>query len=217
MATNHSGGNIQPGLDLEEHVGELNAKRVSLISAATIYAVVNTGAAGTQNSMATLNSGPNQIGSVTVSNAVTLDRQPILGAGDTNALFVSTASGSAINVRVLSGSGVDWNFEAGGIPDVYTVGSGGVKLQQEGSPFALKTSNYGNVTTYSSQYSFYQQSSLVSGYSYYGFALPGSNPTTSNFKIQRETLNSGEVLFGGGAATFAHRWSAASLASLTYL
>lgn len=36
----------------------------------TIFAVVNTGAAGVQNSMVTVNAGPNQIGSVTVSNTV---------------------------------------------------------------------------------------------------------------------------------------------------
>jgi len=66
-------------------------------------------------------------------------------------------------------------------------------------------------------FSYYQQSSLVSGYAYYGFATPNTNPTTAAFKILRETLNTGEVLFGGGAATFVHTWSAASLASLTYL
>ena len=59
-------GNIQPSLDLEEHDGDINAKRVSLSSAATIYAVVNTGAAGVQNSMVTLNAGPNYIGLATV-------------------------------------------------------------------------------------------------------------------------------------------------------
>lgn len=42
MSDNHSGGNLQPTLDHEEHDGLINAKRVSLASAATIYAVVNT-------------------------------------------------------------------------------------------------------------------------------------------------------------------------------
>lgn len=41
-------------------------------SAPTFYAVVNTGAVGNQNSLATLLAGPNQIGSVTVSNPVQL-------------------------------------------------------------------------------------------------------------------------------------------------
>lgn len=74
----------------------------------------------------------------------------------------------------------------------------------------------GNVTVYPNQYSFYQQASLVSGYVYYAFGLPGSNPTTSVFKIQRETLNSGEVLFADGVASFTKTWSAASLSSIVY-
>ena len=45
MSQDHR-GNIQPGLDLEEHEPLLNAKRSSLVSASTIYAVVNTGAGG---------------------------------------------------------------------------------------------------------------------------------------------------------------------------
>ncbi len=40
---------------------------------ATIYAIVNTGAVGNTNSLATLLSGPNQIGSVTVSNLISLN------------------------------------------------------------------------------------------------------------------------------------------------
>jgi len=35
----------------EEHIGDINAKRVSLASAATIFAVVNTGAAGIATSV----------------------------------------------------------------------------------------------------------------------------------------------------------------------
>ena len=65
-------------------------------------------------------------------------------------------------------------------------------------------------------FSFYQQASLISGYTYYGFCTPGSNPTTANFKIQRETLNTGEVLFGDGTPQFIHVWSAASLSSILY-
>ena len=67
-------GNIQPFLDLEEHDGDLNAKRVSLASAATIYAVVNTGAAGVQNSIVTIANAMVTvalIGNVTLSNART--------------------------------------------------------------------------------------------------------------------------------------------------
>ena len=79
-----------------------------------------------------------------------------------------------------------------------------------------RTQVVGNLTTYPAQFSFYQQSSLVSGYVWYGLALPGSNPTTANFKIQRETLNTGEVLFADGTAAFIKTWSAASLSSISY-
>jgi hypothetical protein len=121
MSDTHVGGQIQNEILVEEHDGANNAKRVTLASGATLYAVVNTGAAT------------------------------------------------------------------------------------------------GNVTVSQVAYSFYQQSSLVSGYVFYGLANPGSNPTTANFRIQRETLNSGSILFANGAATFSSVWSAASLASITYL
>lgn len=67
MSTSHQGGNIQPGLDLEEHNGSINAKRVDA-SGATVFAVVNTGAPGVGESMVTLYPGPNFIGIVTVTN-----------------------------------------------------------------------------------------------------------------------------------------------------
>lgn len=57
MAVIHT-GNMQPGLDYEEHDGVLNAKKVSLLSGATIYAVVNTGAAGVGNSIVTIANTP---------------------------------------------------------------------------------------------------------------------------------------------------------------
>ena len=41
MSNEHFGGNIQNTITLEEHDGGQNAKRVSLVSAATIYAVVS--------------------------------------------------------------------------------------------------------------------------------------------------------------------------------
>lgn len=45
MAVAHS-GNMSNQIQFEEHQGELNAKRVSLVSAATVFAVVNTNAGG---------------------------------------------------------------------------------------------------------------------------------------------------------------------------
>ncbi len=65
--------------------------------------------------------------------------------------------------------------------------------------------------------SYYRHNSLVSGYVFHGHTTPGSNPTVSVFRIMRETLNTGEVLFGSGTPQFVHQWSAASLASLSWL
>ena len=71
MASRHS-GNMLNSIVYEEHDGELNAKKVSLVSSATIYAVVDIASGETVgiNSNVTLNPGPNQIGSVTISHPV---------------------------------------------------------------------------------------------------------------------------------------------------
>jgi hypothetical protein len=65
--------------------------------------------------------------------------------------------------------------------------------------------------------SYYRNSSLVSGYIYHGFTLPGSNPTLSVFRLQRENLDNGGFLFACGDSKFHHTWSAASMASVAYL
>lgn len=64
--------------------------------------------------------------------------------------------------------------------------------------------------------SYYKQASLASGYIFHGMAIPGSNPTQSAFRLQREVINTGEILFGGGSTEFSHQWSAASLASISW-
>lgn len=66
----------------------------SLLSAATLYAVVNTGAVGNTNALATLLAGPNQIGSVTISHPVNsfATVTPILSSTVVN-FMVSCASG----------------------------------------------------------------------------------------------------------------------------
>lgn len=64
--------------------------------------------------------------------------------------------------------------------------------------------------------SFYQNISLASGYNFYGYTTPGSNPTTATFRLQRETLLTGEVLYGDGVPTFKHQWSATSMPSISY-
>mgnify|MGYP001588518821 CR=1 FL=1 len=76
--------------------------------------------------------------------------------------------------------------------------------------------SFGSATIATLAYSFYSQTSLISGYNFYGLTVPGSNPTQSAFRIQRETINTGEVLFADGAATFSSIWSSASLASISY-
>ncbi len=140
MSENHSGGNAIPEITREEHDGLQNAKRVSLVSASTIYVVANLIAGDTVG----LDEGKNYIGLATV--------------------IVSY------------------------IPSLQFL-----------------------------PHSYYNQSSLVSGYIYHGFCVPGNNPTTSNFRLFRETINTGEVLVGGATTTFAHQWSSASLASISYL
>lgn len=57
-------GNVLPEITKEEHDQNLNAKRVSLVSASTIYAVVNTGSAG--QASVVLDTGDSWIGLATV-------------------------------------------------------------------------------------------------------------------------------------------------------
>jgi len=79
-----------------------------------------------------------------------------------------------------------------------------------------QVTTFGFATVALQPYSFYQQTSLVSGYTYYGIASPGSNPTQSVWRIQRETLDTGEVIYGSGTPQFVHQWSSSSLASISY-
>lgn len=95
----------------------------------------------------------------------------------------------------------------GGLPAVAVVNPDGQNLFASGA----------TVSTLSPSYSYYNQSSLASGYVFHGFANPNSNPTTANFRVMRETLVTGELLYGSGNSNFIHTWSAASLASISYL
>lgn len=76
--------------------------------------------------------------------------------------------------------------------------------------------SFGNPTIALQVFSVYQNLSLVSGYNFYGFTTPGSNPTTANFRLQRETRLTGEVLFGAGTGQFTHQWSVASMPSISW-
>ena len=100
---------------------------------------------------------------------------------------------------------------------VFVIDNAGNQITSFGGNASVTIVGLPTVSIQTLPYSYYQQSSLISGFVYYGFATPNTSPATAAFKILRETINTGEVLFGGGAATFVHTWSAASLASLTYL
>jgi hypothetical protein len=65
MSVDHNGGNILNAINLEEHNGLLNAKRTNLVSAATIFAVVNTAAAGQASIV--IDHSDNYIGLVTAT------------------------------------------------------------------------------------------------------------------------------------------------------
>lgn len=68
MSTTHT-GNMLNEITREEHDGLLNAKRSSLVSAATIYAVVNTGVAGIGNSIVTVANTVQVVGNAASSAA----------------------------------------------------------------------------------------------------------------------------------------------------
>lgn len=221
----HYGGNAIPVIEREEHDHTNMAKRVSIVSG------------GANSGNTTLNPSPNFIGIVSVANQIiqydegnsdaTITGIPILWEDNTGANTLSVVNqdsplpisiGDA--VVVTGPSSIDNPGAEAELPLII----GG--RASSALPNPVDTDNdfqviwltrSGAVKNDPVNYSSYQQSSLISGYVWYGFANPGSNPTTANFKIQRETLNTGEVLFANGAATFINVWSAASLASINYL
>ena len=273
MSNTHS-GNAIPEITREEHDGLLNAKRVSLVSATTIFAVVS----------AELEVGDIEIGAVEIKNSGSDDRATVSGGGlnvnvGTPTVFVATPTISAVvntpttislnaglnnigfatvylstptlysvvNVPTTIGLSAGLNnigFATVAVNSSATINTlstliGNITLSDSKSYIGLVSISHAawsdpktwiglasisgnvnlisNVTIYHAPYSYYNQSSLVSGYIYHGFALPGTSPTTASFKIMRETLNTGEVLFGNNSSGFSHQWSSASLASLSYL
>ncbi|MBU2020048.1 MAG: hypothetical protein KJ941_10435, partial [Bacteroidetes bacterium] len=59
---------------------------------------------------------------------------------------------------------------------VFVIDNAGNQITQFGSA---------TVTQIATNYSIYENTSCASGYNFYGFTTPGSNPTTANFKIMR--------------------------------
>ena len=83
---------------VEDTDGKVAVRTLAGAGGATIYAVVNTGAAGVQDSLVTLNAGPNQIGSVTVANPVQL-------AAGTNYIGLASVNvGNTVNALLQAGT-----------------------------------------------------------------------------------------------------------------
>jgi hypothetical protein len=97
----------------ETYDTDLKAQKSSLISASTIYAVVNTAAVGVQNALTTINPGPNQIGSVTISNQ--LDIRSLNSTSTIYAVVNTTASGDPKTFIGLTTSVI------GSSPTIYAV------------------------------------------------------------------------------------------------
>jgi len=229
MANDHS-GNILNEITREEHDGSINAKRVHVVSGslsggqATVTILGNVTISDSKGFIGLVTSVPSTTNRSIVGNVTLSDSKTYIG-------LVTATIGNSPNVSVIGNVTLsDSKTFIGLVTAVPSTTNrsliGNVTLSDAKTYIGLVTATIGNspnvsilgnVTTYPAQYSFYQQASLVSGYTFYGFALPGSNPTTANFKIQRETLNTGEVLYASGLANFVNIWSAASLASITYL
>ena len=143
MSVDHNGGNILNAINLEEHDGAQNAKRVSIVSGSvgqatiniagsatiyavvntsaagdsvsnigfatvaisnpTLYAVVNTSAAGVGNSMVTINPRTDYFGLVSVSGNVAVSSLPALVASNSNIGSVSVLGG-VINTNLNTGA-----------------------------------------------------------------------------------------------------------------
>lgn len=88
----------QASITLDTGVKFIGLTTTVIGSAPTLYAVVNTGAVGTTNSLVTLQAGPNQIGSVTISN------QPTLGTGTNFIGLATTVVGNTVNSLLQAGT-----------------------------------------------------------------------------------------------------------------
>ena len=112
MSTRHSGNGMLNEITFEEHDGTNNAKRVNLVSGATIFAVVNTSAAGQASvrvdgnvtlsdaktyiglTTTTLGASPAFIGIVTVANAPSTGNITIAGTFASRATQANASIGT---------------------------------------------------------------------------------------------------------------------------
>lgn len=100
LAGDHK-GNVQPQLDLEEHDGELNAKKTSVVSTATIYAVVNIGSAGGGNVTLDAGSKTGIVGNITIANPATQYTEDDSDATPTGNLAMIWDDGASV-IRAIS-------------------------------------------------------------------------------------------------------------------
>src|SRR3990167_7381838 len=87
MAVQHQ-GNVQPTLDLEEHQGDINAKRVSLVSAPTIYIIGDIGLTPTLGSRATYSNATTTAVPLLIYGADTQRRSVLLRNISTTTIFI---------------------------------------------------------------------------------------------------------------------------------
>lgn len=267
-------------IERDEHNGDLNAKKVTIVSTVTINAVVNTATTGDSTAKigfatvaqgttpwitsfsgnVTLTDSKGFIGLATVianqgtspwvssiaGNITLSDSKSFIGLATTvngqswpdpksyiGLVTITGTLGLSGNVTIsdskayiglttttLGSSIAGIGFATVSVTNLARTITGNITLSDPGTYIGLTTTTIGSVPTVTAgfiPFSYYNQSSLASGFIWHGFATPGSNPTTALFRIQRETINTGEVLFANGAATFINVWSAASLNSITYL
>src|SRR3990167_6346528 len=141
-------------------------------SSPTLYAVVNTGAVGNTNSLATLLAGPNSIGSVTLNNSnANIGSVSILGGVVSMSNFVSPNIGN-----------VTLNSSSANIGSVSILGG------------TIAVSNFANVTLNAS-------SANIGLVSILGGAISMSNfvaPNTGNVSLNASNANIGSVSILGG-------------------
>lgn len=117
---------------------EATSVQTVFVGTPTLFAVVNTSAAGNTNALATLFAGPNQIGSVTVSNTVTSALNHL----------VSLASGTEVRTRPVSNITLNASAAYIGLASV-NIGAGaayiGLASVNVGGSLPAGTNNIGDV------------------------------------------------------------------------
>lgn len=187
MSGSHNGGNLFNEINLEEHNGSLNAKRVDA-STATIYAVVNTSAAGVGQSMVTLNAGPNLIGLVTI-------------AGGRSNVTLNASNQFIGLVTALHGSNVTLNASAAYI-GLASVNIGGGNVGITGNVTLSDSKNYIGLVTAT-----IDRSDVLGGGTTNSLFASTASGTAFNARIidgSGSAVQIGSVADGGSAGSAGH-------------